>query len=414
MRVLIVSNTYPPADISGVGALVWELAHRLGPAGHHVRVLTREAPGDDPYAVGTGGGKMGYPFRAALRFLSLARRERYDLVHVHESDGVFVVLAWWLCRLLRMAPGRPRLVSTLQVSYRRERLCVRPISDGEGVVSRPTSDERVFARFRAPAHALFGRIIASLSDALVAPSRVTRSELVEDYGGRGVYVIENGIDPSIVAYDESRHREVAAAEGASEGAGTEPVTLLYVGRLRTRKAVAVLLEAIRRLIDEGEEAELVVIGGGEQLDELRRRAAALALDDACRFLGPLPRAEVVGWYVRADVYCLPSIYEGFPVAILEAMAAGLPVVSTTVSGIPEAVEHGTTGLLVPPEDADALAGALRRLVCDASLRRSMGLAGRQRVMEHFTIDTIAERYLALWHNLLDPDTAADSQAVELT
>lgn len=400
MRVLIVSNTYPPADISGVGALVWELAHRLGPAGHHVRVLTRQAPADDPYAVGTGGGKMGYPFRAALRFLSLARRERYDLVHVHESDGVFVVLAWWLCRLLRLAPGRARLVSTLQVSYRRERLCVRPISDGEKSVSEPTGDERKFARFRAPAHALFGRIIARLSDALVAPSRVTRGELVEDYGGRDVYVIENGIDPSIVAYDESRH--------GGDASQNESVTILYVGRLRTRKAVAVLLEAFRRLLDEGSAAELVVIGGGEQLEELHRRAGALALGEACRFLGPLPRAEVVGWYARADVYCLPSIYEGFPVAILEAMAAGLPVVSTTVSGIPEAVEHGETGLLVPPEDAAALADALLQMVEDGSLRRSMGLAGRRRVVEHFTIDAIADRYLSLWHNLVDPAAPPDA------
>lgn len=367
-----------------------------------MRVLTREAPPDDPYAVGTGGGKMGYPFRAALRFLSLARREQYGLVHVHESDGVFVVLAWWLCRLLRLTPGKARLVSTLQVSYRRERLCVRPISDGEKTVSTPTGDEKNFARFRAPAHALFGRVIARLSDALVAPSRVTRGELVEDYGGRDVYVIENGIDPSIVDYDESRH-----GAGSSQ---SEPVTLLYVGRLRTRKAVAVLLEAFRRLLDGGGEAELVVIGGGEQLDELRQRAGALALDDACRFLGPLPRAEVVGWYARADVYCLPSIYEGFPVAILEAMAAGLPVVSTTVSGIPEAVEHGTTGLLVPPEDAAALADALRQLVVDASLRQSMGLAGRRRVMEHFTIDAIAERYLSLWHNLVDPDAEGASES----
>ncbi|MDA8017089.1 MAG: glycosyltransferase family 4 protein [Thermoanaerobaculia bacterium] len=393
MRVLIVSNTYPPADISGVGALVWELAHRLGANGHRVRVLTRRAPADDPYAVGTGGGKMGYPFRAALRFLSLAKRERYDLVHVHESDGVFVVLVWWLCKILRLEVGRARLVSTLQVSYRQERLSVRPIKDGTEVVSTPTTDERIFAWLRAPAHALFGRVIARLSEALVAPSRVTRTELVTDYGGRDVFVIENGIDPSIVTYDDDL---------ATGGEDAVSVTILYVGRLRTRKAVAVLLTAFQRLRAEAQNVELVVIGGGEQLDELRQRSRKLRLGESCRFLGPLPRSEVVEWYHRADIYCLPSIYEGFPVAILEAMAAGLPVVSTTVSGIPEAVAHGETGLLVPPEDAASLQEALRHLVGDSAERRSMGLAGRRRVLDRFTIDVIAQRYLALWHNLLGP------------
>lgn len=399
MRVLIVSNTYPPADISGVGALVWELARRLGSDGHHVRVLTRRAPEDDAFAVGTGGGKMSYPFLAGWRFFGLARRERYDLVHVHESDGVFVVVAWWLCRLLGLAPGRARLVSTLQVSYRRERLCVRAISDGRRVVSRPTVDERLFANVRAPVHALFGRVIARLSDALVAPSEVTRRELEVDYGGRDVAVIENGIDPSVVRPALVRPAIVASSSPGQE-ASSKP-TVIYVGRLRTRKAVAVLLAAHRRLRDEGVDIDLVIVGGGEQLDALKQRAAELGLGDSCRFLGALPRDQVVRWYARADVYCLPSIYEGFPVAILEAMAAGLPVVSTTVSGIPEAVVDGETGRLVPPENAEALAGALRELVTDGSLRRRMGDAGRRRVEEHFTIDTIAGRYLQLWQSLLE-------------
>jgi glycosyltransferase involved in cell wall biosynthesis len=106
------------------------------------------------------------------------------------------------------------------------------------------------------------------------------------------------------------------------------------------------------------------------------------------------------WYRAADIFCLPSIYEGFPVAILEAMAAGLPVVSTSVSGIPEAVEAGVTGLLVEPEDAAGLTRALERLAADAELCRDMGNNARRLVRERFSIHRICAAYLELWQRLL--------------
>ena len=108
---------------------------------------------------------------------------------------------------------------------------------------------------------------------------------------------------------------------------------------------------------------------------------------------------------EADVFCLPSIYEGLPLAILEAMAAGLPVVATAVSGNPEAVEDGVTGLLVPPESATALADALITLLADPERRRAMGEAARARVAERFSIDRIAAEHLALLQRLVPPPRA---------
>ncbi|MEM1203311.1 MAG: glycosyltransferase family 4 protein [Acidobacteriota bacterium] len=394
MRVLIVSNTYPPADISGVGALVYELAHQLGADGHGVRVLTRQAPpAGDPYAVGTGGGKMAYPLLAAWLYLRLARRGGFDLVHVHESDGAFVVLALRLFRALGFRWAQSRLVATLQVSYRRERKIVRPVRADGRVVSRPTADERLFAWVRAPLHALLGRLTARLSDALVAPSRVTAGELVEDYGARDVHVIYNGI-----AFENEPRAGSAPAPGADPG----EAVVLYVGRMRTRKAVAVLLEAFAEARRTRPDARLVLVGDGEQRTALEAHAEALGLGGAASFLGGVPRAEVGRWYARARVYCLPSLYEGFPVAILEAMAAGLPVVSTRVSGIPEAVAHGDTGLLVDTEAKGALASALGELLDDPERARRMGERGRRRVEEEFSIDAISGDYLDLWQNLANP------------
>lgn len=388
MRLLIVTNTYPPADITGVGALVYELAQQLRAEGHDAVVLTRAAPEDDPSAVATGGRKLLFPWHAGRRFLKLAQEKPFDLVHVHESDGVLVALALRLARWLGRPSGRARLMATLQVSYRRERLSVRPIRADGKVVSRPTASERLFAWVRAPLLSLLGRLTAQLADAVVAPSRVTARELEEDYGARMMAVIPNGV-PEI---PQAVQREV----------DLERPVVLYAGRLRTRKAVAVLVEAFAELRSR-RVASLVVAGDGEHREALEARVRALGLEGSVRFLGAVPRPDMLRWYATADLFCLPSLYEGFPVAILEAMAAGLPVVSTTVSGIPEAVADGETGLLVPPENAAALAGALQRLADDEVLRRRMGEAGKRRVREEFAIGKVCAAYMKHWRELVESE-----------
>lgn len=393
MRILIVSNTYPPADISGVGALVYELAHQLGARGHAVSVLTRKAPPGDPYAVGTGGPKLLYPVLAGFSFLRLVLRQGFDLVHVHESDGVAVVV---LLRFLRLFGLKARLVSTLQVSYRRERWSVRAVRsrgpEGDGhLLSRPTPDEWLFAFVRAPIHAFLGRVTVWLSDALVAPSRVTAGELEEDYGARNVRVIPNGI--------RCEDLEAAGRRRLGADAGSRQPTVLYVGRLRTRKAVAVLLEAFVVVRRQMPAARLVLVGDGEQRAALEAQKAALGLGLEVQFTGALPREKIVDLYAAADVYCLPSLYEGFPVAILEAMAAALPVVSTTVSGIPEAVMPGQTGELVEPEDIAALARALLLLLEDPAKARAYGEAGRALLAERFSIEVVTRSYLELWQEV---------------
>jgi len=399
MRVAIVSNTYPPHDISGVGTLVLELARQLVAGGHQAVVLSRRAPAGDPFAVATGGPKLLFPLAVGRLYLRALRGGPFDGVHVHESDGVLVALLVRLARLLGRPSGRARLVATLQVSYVRERRSVRAVRSGSQVVSRPTADERVFAWLRAPVLSLLGRLTARLADRVVAPSRATAAELREDYGVGGVAVIPNGIAPPPAPRDSRQ-----AAAGA-------PV-ILFAGRLRTRKAVAVLLEAFARLRSEQPTATLVIAGDGEQRVALEAHARRLEVSGTVRFAGSQPRDAMAEWYAGADVFCLPSLYEGFPLAILEAMAAGLPVVATAVAGIPEAVEAGVTGLLVPPEDSDALARALAELAADPERARRMGEAGRRRVETDFAIPRVAAAYLELWTDVVSsPAAASDARGV---
>ncbi|MCG8462337.1 MAG: glycosyltransferase family 4 protein [Holophagales bacterium] len=396
MRILIVSNTYPPADISGVGSLVHELAHSLGPEeGYEVRVLTRDAPENDSYAVTVGGEKGQFLRLSAEGYLTLLQNEGYDLIHVHESDGFGVVFLWWLARLFRRPSGRAKLVATLQVSYSEERRMVQPLLVDGQTVSFPTADEWDFANRRAPMHSLLGKLTVRLADAVVAPSEETKRELIRDYKARNPKVIRNGIDVEAVAPEVPDRSELPA---------DQPV-VLYVGRIRTRKAVAVLLHAFRTVLARYPAARLRIVGGGEQLDALRAllqkwQREEPALGKSVEITGPLPREETWKHYAEAEIYCLPSLYEGFPLAILEAMAAGLPVVATDVSGNPEAVDDGATGLLVPRLDSAELAEALCKLIADPARRRRMGLAGREKVERDFDIQKIAGEYVKLWQDLL--------------
>jgi glycosyltransferase involved in cell wall biosynthesis len=164
----------------------------------------------------------------------------------------------------------------------------------------------------------------------------------------------------------------------------EPGLILHVGRLVEKKGTAVLLDAMARL---GPEARLVVIGDGPERAALERRAAALG--GRVRFLGALPRDEVLAWMRRAWTLAVPSLTardgdaEGLPTVLLEAAACGVPAVGSRHSGIPEAIDHGTSGLLVPGGDAEALGAALAAILAEPDLRARMSAAARALVEVRF-------------------------------
>jgi glycosyltransferase involved in cell wall biosynthesis len=140
------------------------------------------------------------------------------------------------------------------------------------------------------------------------------------------------------------------------------------------------------------------VGYGPQEQRLKEMAEKLGLGERVHFVGY--QQDIWTWLAACDVFALSSDWEGMPNAVLEAMAAGLPVVATAVGGTPDVVVQGTTGLLVPPDDATALAAALDRLIHDPDLRRMMGAAGRQRVRARFSAQQMVERTQALYRGLL--------------
>ncbi|MEO0913564.1 MAG: glycosyltransferase family 4 protein, partial [Pseudomonadota bacterium] len=174
-------------------------------------------------------------------------------------------------------------------------------------------------------------------------------------------------------------RNSCPARYAEARRGEGPLRALFIGRLAAVKGVPVLLEALRDV----PEVALTLIGDGPERAALEAEAGPLG--DRVTFLGYRSQAEVAEALAEVDLLVLPSFAEGVPVVLMEAMAAGLPVISSRVAGIPELVEDGVSGLLLPPGDAAALAEALRALAADPARRAAMGAAGCARVEAEFNL-----------------------------
>lgn len=180
----------------------------------------------------------------------------------------------------------------------------------------------------------------------------------------------------------------------------EASAVLFLGRVGANKGALDLIEAVAR-IREAFPSVRLCMGGDGDIEGARRHAAALGLAGQVELPGWVRGAEKQALLEKAAVYVLPSYQEGLPMSVLEAMAAGLPVVSTPVGGIPEAVSDGVEGYLVQPGDINSLSECLARLLGDADLRRRMGEAGRKKVERLFSTDVVIPQFEAVYAELLD-------------
>ena len=178
--------------------------------------------------------------------------------------------------------------------------------------------------------------------------------------------------------------------------------LLFVAQVHERKGAFVLVEACRRLVDRGQEFHCTIVGGGPLLEAVRSQVDELDLQQNVTLTGPLPQEDLPPLFEKADVFTIPCVTaadgdkDGIPVALMEAMAQGIPAVSTRVSGIPELIEDGVSGLLVDERDPDALAQALGQLLSDPELRARLGHAGRDVVEREFDVERTTARLAELF------------------
>jgi glycosyltransferase involved in cell wall biosynthesis len=285
-------------------------------------------------------GGREWDLRWAMRLRRLVRERRYDVVHIHSP-----YVAGIARMALRAMPAsvRPKIVYTEHLPW-------------WGYV-RPTR--------------MLNRLTYRLDDANLAVSRIVTDSIPPGIRER-VHVVVQGIFPERVR-DQLRFRDEVRTE---LGIGPDELVVGTVAHFRPQKGYPVLLEAARRVLDLGLQVRFVAVGRGPQEDELRAIHARLGLGDRFLFMGF--REDATRVMAGFDLFVLASHTEGLPLALMEALAIGMPVVATAVGGIPEGLKDGVEGLLVPASRPDLLAHAIETLARDPELRARMSHAAADR------------------------------------
>lgn len=305
--------------------------------------------------------RNGYEEPEYLTFLKMRRllkQRRIDVIHSHTTDALADAA---VCRLLS---PRVKLLHTFHYG------------NYPHLPKRQLQMERLFAR---------------LANRLVAVSEVQRSQISAAFGLKPAAIgrVWNGVPLQPAQPDGSFRTRVGAADHVLIGT---------VATMIRQKGLPDLLAVARKLRDSGRCVRFVVLGDGAmraELEELRRQ---LGVEDTVVFAGWIKDASRVA-VPEFDVFFQPSLWEAMSIAVLEAMAAGVPVVASRVGENPYIIDHGKDGLLVEPRDVDGMARELTRLVDDAALRRRLGDAGSEKVARQFTVTHMTRAYEKIYQEL---------------
>ncbi|MCR4404994.1 MAG: glycosyltransferase [Candidatus Acetothermia bacterium] len=248
---------------------------------------------------------------------------------------------------------------------------------------------------------LLDRLTFRLSLGYVSNSQAAIDFLASHgYGRRKFWLIHNGIDTRPFC---DRSAEEKGALRQHYALPPDKPIITCVANLRPPKGHEYLIEALRELKERGLEFVALLVGDGPLRERLEESVQSLKLTEQVRFLGSRDHDEIPTILAITDVFVLPSLWEGLPTAIIEAMAAGCPVVGTAVGGMPELVIEGETGFLVPPGDPGALAERLELLLQDPALRNRLGEASADRVREHFSLERMVQQHQALYRALVESE-----------
>jgi len=362
-------------EVGGTQMMVCALARHLRAGGADVQIGCLDAVGrlgeelrGAAFPLGLFDRRPGFDGRLPLRLGRHVRRGGFDVVHAHQRAALFYGL---LAGLLHATP----LVYTEH----------GPLPGRE-----PSRKKKVF-----------NRLLGRRARGITAVAEDVKRRLVEEEGFNPLHieVVPNGVD--LGRFGDTVSREVARA---LHGLSPQACILGTVGRLVPVKNQALLLHVIARLRTRVPDAQLVVVGDGPERSALEALARRLDVADRVRFLGESRNIETV--LPAFDVFCLPSLAEGLPLTLLEAMAARVPIVAAAVGGIPEAVRPEREAVLVagtPPDgrapltDAglaylDALSEAVLQLLRDPARRRRLAERAYERVAGAFSMDTVCRRY----------------------
>ena len=244
------------------------------------------------------------------------------------------------------------------------------------------------------AHSLLYRLSSAWVDGFIAVSPQVEASILKNIGpvGSKITTICNGVD--VARYSRPVDR---AAMRSSLGLSEGDCLMIVVGTLKDQKGHRVLIEAAPEVVSRFPNLRILLAGDGPLKEELQAQVRAADLESHVRFLGS--RSDVPELLGASDIFVLPSLWEGLPMALIEGMASALPIVATSVSGTQQVMVSGETGLLVPPGSPESLSEAIISLLSDPLRARQMGLAARRRVETTFSARKQAEEHIALFKSV---------------
>ncbi|EMA30476.1 glycosyltransferase family 4 protein [Haloarcula japonica] len=361
LRVCLLSKQFPPG-VGGAETYAYELANGLGERGHDVDVYTQwvDSPDEEVdvhenvsvYRI-CGARRKLVTFET-LWFSYTARRkidfEAYDIVH-----GT-------------MMPASTIAVTAFDDIRTPVVLTSHGTSIGEAkAVALETPADYLLKYFFHPMNVVMDYVASRAADKVIAISDHAYEQLTTSYrlSEDGVEMIPHGVDTDRFYPRQERH----------PAADSENMSLLYIGRLGARKGLALALRALARVESDG--VEFLIAGTGRHEDRLRKLAQELEIQEQVRFLGYVDEADLPELYSSADVFILPSKYEGFGLVLLEAIACGTPVIGADAGGIPTAVDDGVDGCVVERNE-DSLADTIEEMIQDDQMREEMKISIQER------------------------------------
>jgi len=248
---------------------------------------------------------------------------------------------------------------------------------------------------KRPKRRIMNRILSKITDKIVAVSEDVKEDIIryDSIDPSKIEVIPNGID--VERFNPEKNTTDIRKEFSLE---EDDIVIGFVGRIVPAKGLEYLLNALPYLNEEFKSIKLLIVGEGSLVEELKERAKKNNIFDNILFIGR--RRDIPEILASINIFVMPSIAEGLPNALLEAMAMGKPIVTTEVGGIPEIVKNGFNGLLVPPRDTLSLSKAIKELIGNDRLAAKLGQAARDLVHDNLSIKAIAQKWQSLYVSIL--------------
>jgi len=375
MDILMISGEFPPVS-GGVGYYVYNLAKNLKSRGYEVTVITRGSTKTkeeilDGIKVFRVQFLPAYPFHVYPHQLALNKIlkkiiDNIDIIHLHSP--------------LIPEPEIKKKIPTIVTEHG----TAKGFIDGLELKDLFSLTQKMFSWM----YTSIDRNVIRMANKITAVSRITANEIKHYYKiNRKIEVVGNGVDTSI--FSPNKRNKTWDFE-----------YVLYTGALITKKGPPDLIESARLVVKEFPELKFILTGKGPLEKYLRELIKKYQLSNNVVLLGYVARNQLLELYKNAIIYVLPSYHEGLPTTVLEAMACELPVITTPVGGIPEVVESGKNGILVPPKNPKKLAGALITLLHNKRKRKKLGKNARKTVVKKYDWKVLTDKFERIYNGMI--------------